>query len=221
MSKSLIMRASTAAAFALSFASPASAAIIFDPHPFSGLGPLGQQVHSSGTQSASTVFGFLSPGTPLSVTATSLSVLDTNGNGHAKFENGSGFDDLSIFFTNGEFFSAVEFNISPFGRGQASANATLSYFLNGSNVAAGSFNFVANNGENKFRLYGDAGEKLSKITFDATSGSFDSIRQVDFAVIPGAIPEPATWAMLLAGFGTMGFAIRARRRRQTVTTALA
>ena len=33
----------------------------------------------------------------------------------------------------------------------------------------------------------------------------------------GVIPEPATWAMMIAGFGLVGFA--ARRRRTVVTTA--
>ncbi len=31
-------------------------------------------------------------------------------------------------------------------------------------------------------------------------------------VITSAIPEPATWAMLIAGFGMVGFALRQRRR---------
>ena len=34
---------------------------------------------------------------------------------------------------------------------------------------------------------------------------------------PGAVPEPATWAMMLAGFGLVGVAMR--RRRGTLATA--
>ena len=34
-----------------------------------------------------------------------------------------------------------------------------------------------------------------------------------FAVIQAAIPEPATWAMMLAGFGLMGVGLRGRRSR--------
>jgi hypothetical protein len=33
-------------------------------------------------------------------------------------------------------------------------------------------------------------------------------------VIPGAVPEPSTWAMMLIGFGAIGFSMR--RRRQAV-----
>lgn len=38
------------------------------------------------------------------------------------------------------------------------------------------------------------------------------------AAAPAAVPEPATWALMLAGFGVMGFALR---RRQKVTTRYA
>jgi hypothetical protein len=33
------------------------------------------------------------------------------------------------------------------------------------------------------------------------------------------VPEPATWAMMMAGFGMIGFAMRSRRRRTTVVYA--
>ena len=222
MTKSLILRASAAAAFALSLATPASAAIVFDPIPFDIPGNLGQQVHSSGTQSATTVFGFLSPGTPLGVTISSLSNLDTNGSGHAVIDGpgATGFDDLAIFFTNGERFNAIEFNIAAFGQGNSSANGKVSYFLSGNNtnVADGFFNFTAGNGNNNIRIYGDNNELFRRLEFDATAGTYASIRQIDFGGVV-AVPEPATWAMMLTGFGVAGLAIR--RRRKTVTNALA
>lgn len=33
--------------------------------------------------------------------------------------------------------------------------------------------------------------------------------------VPGGVPEPATWAMMMLGFGAMGYAVR--RRRSTIT----
>ena len=38
---------------------------------------------------------------------------------------------------------------------------------------------------------------------------------VQFASVKSAVPEPATWAMMLMGFGAIGFAMR---RRQKLTT---
>jgi hypothetical protein len=39
--------------------------------------------------------------------------------------------------------------------------------------------------------------------------------------IPAAVPEPATWAMMLVGFGGIGGAMRSRRARQAVKVAFA
>jgi hypothetical protein len=52
---------------------------------------------------------------------------------------------------------------------------------------------------------------------EASSGSVDYIRIFDTAVTPGeanpaAVPESATWAMFLGGFGLIGGAMRGRRR---------
>jgi len=37
--------------------------------------------------------------------------------------------------------------------------------------------------------------------------------------LPGAVPEPATWGMMLAGFGLVGAGMRSRRRRAGVVHA--
>jgi PEP-CTERM motif len=46
---------------------------------------------------------------------------------------------------------------------------------------------------------------------DADNG--DNFATVSFA--SAAVPEPASWMMLLAGFGAVGFAMRTRKRRTT------
>jgi len=38
---------------------------------------------------------------------------------------------------------------------------------------------------------------------------------------PPGVPEPATWAMMLAGFGVTGFALRRTRRRKALLTQIA
>lgn len=55
---------------------------------------------------------------------------------------------------------------------------------------------------------------------EASSGFVDYIRIYDTAITPGqagpaGVPEPATWAMMLLGFGGLGAALRQRRTRAT------
>lgn len=40
-----------------------------------------------------------------------------------------------------------------------------------------------------------------------------------FRVTTGAVPEPATWAMMIGGFGAVGASMRYRRRKVTVSFA--
>lgn len=52
-----------------------------------------------------------------------------------------------------------------------------------------------------------AGDPLiSSITFSSTSNS------MEIDDLATAVPEPATWAMMIAGFGAVGFSMRRRRK---------
>lgn len=67
---------------------------------------------------------------------------------------------------------------------------------NGDQIAAGT------NG--RFTVTGTAGELFSSVTFSSTGNSFE----VDNLAVNGAVPEPATWALMMLGFGGMGAAMR-------------
>jgi len=54
----------------------------------------------------------------------------------------------------------------------------------------------------------DGVNTLSFVNFDA--GSPAAVR-VDNAILTASVPEAATWAMLIAGFGLTGAAMRRRR----------
>ncbi len=60
---------------------------------------------------------------------------------------------------------------------------------------------------------------ISSVTFSGSAGS-DGVGYDDFIVgsLAGAVPEPATWAMMIGGVGMIGGALR--RRRQAVNFKL-
>jgi hypothetical protein len=148
---------------------------------------------------------------------------------------GTGFADLTIDPQSPiSGMSAIKFNVDvpaaqggpviPNGYQTSYTFETIAYFVGG-----GSQTFTglsAGSGENRFIVTAGAGESIDAIKIldlvgvstkhgqpDLTNNfNFDAMRQVSFDGM--AVPEPATWAIMLMGFGGMGAAIRSKRRRQ-------
>jgi hypothetical protein len=81
----------------------------------------------------------------------------------------------------------------------------------------------ANNGSLLFWGITDTAQTFTSVSF-AQSGAdrfgFDDLTVGDVAqVTGGAVPEPATWAMMIGGFGMVGSTMRYRRRKTTVSFA--
>lgn len=83
-----------------------------------------------------------------------------------------------------------------------------------------------NNGQNQTISLNGSGGRLNFVGFTDTSNSITSVRlnatndiitfdDMRFGSV-AAVPEPATWAMMIAGFGLVGGAMRYRRRRGAV-----
>jgi hypothetical protein len=144
------------------------------------------------------------------------------------------FDDTSNGFLGAlDSFKAVTdgninagpFSATPsFGYFQTSAMNTFPRLgvggtLNGTNVLL--------NGTDDFYFVFDAsavGPTSALLGFTTASGgtpwtSWDATVQPRAAV--AAVPEPATWAMMLGGFGVLGGALRAARRRQRTLVSFA
>jgi hypothetical protein len=113
---------------------------------------------------------------------------------------------------NGLAFTSTEFRLF----GGTATQATLTFVDTSGQVftqtfaipKSGFFNAVATNGE------------LIDYFSIAANGSLGDVRQVRLGgvqLIP-TVPEPATWAMMIAGFGGVGSVVRNRRRR--VATAV-
>lgn len=98
---------------------------------------------------------------------------------------------------------------------------TLNFVGGGSQAFTGT-QLVANpngdqaspNTNGRFRFIAGLNERISGVTFASSGNSFE----VDRLAVAGAIPEPATWAMMIGGFGLIGVASR-RLRRPLVTVA--
>lgn len=74
-------------------------------------------------------------------------------------------------------------------------------------VAAADGNQVLDRTNGTVTIRGAAGETFSNVTFGSTGNSLE----VDTLAVSAAVPEPATWGMLILGFGVAGGAMRRRR----------
>lgn len=136
---------------------------------------------------------------------------------------GSDFQILSVNIT-GASSGNGSFTQSDFGGFYFAANTPLNYNhelvgqLMGNGVNFGSFGAGYAGPSGDFNLFGSttgapSGTFFFKLT--TSDGSGDSLALVSLS--PGGVPEPANWALIVAGFGLAGAA--ARRRKSAVAAA--
>ena len=94
----------------------------------------------------------------------------------------------------------------------ASVFGTLSFYYVGANANGGADSYVFNSGD----FYLAVGSNNYR-EFAAPNGQ--TTNRVTLTEL-GAVPEPATWAMMLLGIGMIGAGARHRRQRQTLSPAL-
>ena len=83
--------------------------------------------------------------------------------------------------------------------------------LSGVQLAAGAFGGAQSVGRRM--TYDFGGQKVTSVEFMSSGNSFE----FDNIATTSAVPEPATWAMMITGFGLAGAAMR--RRRATLAYA--
>lgn len=198
-----------AVAGALTAFSPASAAIFIYDSP----GPIqpSENVMLPQGQDALTITG-VTNGTHQVVkfVSNNLENLITPANGQARITTADGsLDGLSFSLANPRGkFQEVEFNLFDAVRG--TRNVTLQF--NGGNT----YVHQIGDGQNYFAAKATGTDFLTSVSFDTDGAGVKDIRQIRLGGI--SVPEPASWAMMLAGFGLVGGAMR-RRSSMKVTLA--
>jgi hypothetical protein len=207
--------ASAATAVVFAFGVPAHAGITIFNSP--GSVQPAENVLVDGGATAQTVFGHTNTSSTVVTfeTLNSGANLQTFANGQARIGAvGGALDGLRFSLSNGEGFSEVEFALHKPTSSTETVNVTfLGSF--GSEVRT----FKLDNGNSWFSARTDNGDLITSVVFDTNGSGVGDIRQVrvgGFAGSAPAVPEPATWAMMLGGFGLLGAAMRRKSRVRVV-----
>ena len=176
---------------------------------------------NSGTQSGTTVTGTTNTGTRIiNFTGTSVggsSTITANG-GQASIEGAFNLatnspsdtlnlQTLSFRLADGGTFNNLEFNLA------AAAASTVSFsFVDNMGDVFNFANVALGNGSNFFGFVGINGQSIRSASLTFSAGGVGSVQQIrlDAVALSSAVPEPATWAMMLIGFGAVGHSMRKR-----------
>ena len=109
------------------------------------------------------------------------------------------YNTLTLNFTDGTIFLS--------GLGISTGNSANN---TASGAAAASF---SPNISGRLNIYGNGGSSLTSVVFGSSQAAFE-IDQ-----LAAAAPEPATWGMMILGFGMAGAALRVRRRKASIAFA--
>ena len=137
--------------------------------------------------------------------------------GQARIEplDSDGLESLIFSLESGATFLEAEFNILASVAGPVTISA---FGVGGALIDAftGSLNpltaDVDSSGQNFFGIIADASTPITSVEITAGAGTqIASIGQFRLGGISAAVPEPASWAMLLVGFAALGATMRRRR----------
>ncbi len=153
------------------------------------------------------------------IAGATLSVLDnTYVNGGNQIRNrfgmstGSVVDDSygDLTFTFGTPINAFGLDIATIARGfVGSSSGAFVLTVNGTPYT---YNYSGSSGFGFLGITTDTAFSSLTITTSKVNDSlFDTVRFGTLAAATPAVPEPATWAMMIAGFGLVGGAMRRRR----------
>jgi hypothetical protein len=118
---------------------------------------------------------------------------------------------LSYYLTDDGTFNNTEFKIS-------GATSTVDFTVVDNEGQVFNFNDLTIDSSGFVAFRGIDGESISSVSFMVDNGgTFEEFRQLRLEVAP--IPEPASWGMMLSGFGLLGGLLRLRRSRENMLSA--
>jgi hypothetical protein len=119
--------------------------------------------------------------------------------GAATLTANSGIYNFQLYMGSPDTFNQVQFNVA----------GAAPIILTGPAIWGGS---PAGNGDQTqgFTVSYHFDAPVTSVVFSSTSNSFE------FDKLAGGVPEPASWALMIMGFGGAGAVLRGQRRRQAV-----
>ncbi len=213
-------------ALAATFAAPASAAVV--TLDFEGVGDF-NSVGNYYNGGGGTNYG-------VSFSEDTLALVDSDAGGSGNFANEPSANTI-MFFTNSSnailnYAAGFTTGFSFWYTSSTSASVTVWDGLDGTGNLLGTINLAAQNTQNctgdptgSFCNWTNAGVAFGgtakSINFGGTANQtgYDNITFGSDRATGGAVPEPATWAMMIGGFGMVGGAMRYRRRKTSISFA--
>jgi hypothetical protein len=162
-------------------------------------------------------------GVGVTFTSQELMGINVDANGQASISAVDGrLGSLAFVLDGGSTFARALFNLAPVPGNQLNEATLVTFsYLNADGTTGTQTTGLTNlglstNGNNWLGISGNAGERFTGISFatnNSTVAGVDSFQQLRLGGV-SAVPEPTTWAMMLIGFGAVGYSMRKRPSRQ-------
>ena len=117
----------------------------------------------------------------------------------------------NIYLSGGLAIDYIEFGLT------STTSGMVDFIITGSDGTTSFLNRLIGEGDTHFAFNTTGTSTISNVMFRAVDPlELTLLKQVRLDVAVAAVPEPGTWAMMLVGFGAMGFSVRRRRRSQNM-----